>query len=74
MYSQFAPMSSSTVQFAKDFRAEQIRIAEQSRRADQFRTADHPRRRFHDHFRTVIARMRHRRPAVTVDSTTRVAH
>jgi hypothetical protein len=38
MDSQFAPMGTYTVQFAKDYRAEQIRHAEQSRLAAQFRT------------------------------------
>jgi hypothetical protein len=36
MYAPFAPMSSQTVTFAKDYRAEQIRAAEQSRIAAQF--------------------------------------
>ena len=72
MYSQFAPMSSQTVRFAKDYRAEQIRTAEQSRQAAQFRTERHGHRRFHELHRTVIAHLRRHRPAVTIDSTTRV--
>jgi len=74
MYSQFAPMSSQTVRFAKDYRAEQIRTAEQSRQAAQLRTARHGHHRFHDLHRAVVAHLRRHRPAVTIDSTTRVTH
>jgi hypothetical protein len=52
MYTQFAPMSSSAVQFAKDYRAEQIRAAEQSRRAASFRT---PRRSPRDVLHSLVA-------------------
>lgn len=38
MYKALAPTSSHTVQFAKDYRAQQIRTAEQSRIAAEFKT------------------------------------
>jgi hypothetical protein len=37
MHNAFAPMSSRTLQFAKAYRAEQIRAAEQSRMAADFK-------------------------------------
>ena len=61
MYTQFAPMSSSTVQFAKDYRAEQISAADQSRVAAMF---TQPRRsvrsRFHDLYTTATGHLHHR--------------
>jgi hypothetical protein len=44
MYTEFTPMSILTVQFAKDYRAEQISIADQWRMAAQFRKPSRIRR------------------------------
>ena len=69
MYAPFAPMTSGTVQFAKDYRAEQIRDAEQSRRAAQCRTRWHPGVRFRRLYDAVITRARQPQPkAPTVQS------
>ncbi len=41
MYGTFVPMSTSTIEFAKSYRAEQIRAAEQSRVAAMFKPERH---------------------------------
>ncbi len=68
MHSQFAPMSSHTVQFAKAYRAEQILTAEQSRLAAQFTT---PRRSPGSRIRTawtaMFSHIRHTRATTGAD-------
>ena len=63
MYAPFAPMSSSTVQFAKDYRTEQIHDAEQSRRAAQCRTPRHSSVRLRRLYDAVMTRARQPQPS-----------
>ena len=64
MYGQFAPMSSSTVQFAKAYRAGQIREAQQFRLAAPRGTARHRGRRVRLAYDTVMILVRRTEPLV----------
>ena len=73
MDSQFAPMGTYTVQFAKDYRAEQIRHAEQSRLAAQFRTPRKGVRRRRAAWVSTVAALRFRQTTSDPGPTARIA-
>ena len=58
MHGQFTPMSSSTVQFAKNHRSEQIRETRRSRPATNYRTAWFSGRRVRSAYDAVMALLR----------------
>ena len=66
MFIQTAPMTRHTIQFAKDYRAEQIRHTRQGRRTAQFHAPRFRRGRFRQPLVTTISRLRSRRVTTEV--------